>query len=363
MTKFKTCIYIIFTLVILTPLTAYPQELNIVMKPIDDYLTGEYVYDISFDTLIEYIQSGDIQNLLDYLKNIIFNRLKTELVYHNIIMYTIMLICVVSVILRTTGNEKFKDIYGQIFVSSASVLLIQIYADLYSVAENVIDNLAGFMGVSLPVYFGISASITDKLPFSVFGVFTIFVSLFRWGTLSLIMPAISVSSMLGISENICLCFDTAGIRKFINSAVNWLLGLYTTFFVAVLKLTQICAFGTDRLVMSGVRYTLSRSIPVVGGFLSEVAGAIITSTLILHNAVGIGCVIVIAMIAVLPFIILMIISFILKFTASLLSGIAYKNLCNVILCFGESICELAVIMLCGCVTFIIGIGIQFSLGR
>lgn len=363
MKKITVCIMMMFILVISYTQTVYGEELVLDMSAIDSYLSGVAGGEMNFDTLVGYIRAGDFKACLEYIFRICSEDFNSALVYHNRIMYTIIAICLLSVILRTCAYEKFSNTYNRIFICSASLILINLYSELYETANKVIDNLAGFMNVSLPVYFGISASLTDKLPFAVYGVFAGLVVVFHRGTVCFVLPAITVSAILGISENICTYFDTSAIRKYINNVINWLLGLYTTFFVAVLKLSQIGAYGTDKLVMSGIRYTLSHSIPVVGGFLSEIAGAVITSTLILHNAVGLGCVFVIALIAVVPFLMIFTISCILKLISSSLSGIAHKGLCNVIMCFGDCMCELSVIMLCGCVTFIIGVGIQISFGR
>lgn len=363
MSKLTACILLVLCLMLTMVFEVRAEELELDMNVIDSYISDIDRFEFDFDTLVDCIQAGDIKSFASNLKNEIYQALKSNIVDRNKIMYTIIAICLFSVILRSSTYDKQRNIFGQILVCSGALILLQLYSELYMMAKNVIHNLTGFMNVSLPVYFAISASLAEKLPFSVYGVFTAFVTLFHYGTVHFVLPAITIASMLGISENLCPHFDTSAIRKYINTSVNWLLGLYTTFFVAVLKLSQIGAYGTDKLVMSGIRYTLSHSIPVVGGFLSEIAGSVITSTLILHNAVGLGCVIVISMIALVPFLMIFTISFILRLIASLMSGVAYKELCNIIMCFGECLCELSVIMLCGCVTFIIGIGIQLSVGR
>ncbi len=342
---------------------AKAEDLQLDMRDINGYISDVGICDVDFDIIIDYIKSADMKGVWVYISHIVADEIKSVIVYHKNIMYTLIAICFVSVVLKGSAWEKYRDAYGQILACAAAFVLLNLYVEFYTMAENVINNLAGFMNVSLPVYFGISASVTGRLPFSVYGLFAGFVALFQWGTVYFVLPAITIVALFGTSENICAYFDTSGIRKYIVSTVNWLLGLYTTFFVAILKISQIGAYGTDKLVMSGIRYTLSHSIPVVGGFLSEIAGAVITSTLILHNAVGIGCVLVIGLIAIVPFAIIFAVSFVLKLIASLMSSVAYKEVCNMIMCFGECLCELSVIMLCGCVTFVIGIGIQFSLGR
>ncbi|MBQ7901997.1 MAG: hypothetical protein IJ365_08570, partial [Clostridia bacterium] len=304
--------------------------------------------------------NGKFKSAVEYILQEAADYFKSALVYHKNIMYTIFAVCLFCVVINMIKSDKNDNVYELMLVCAISSIMTNIYIGIYNMAVSVLQNLVGFMNVSLPVYFGVAASVTNKLPFSVYGVLIGFVAAFQWGATNIIFPAVSVMTVCSVLDSAYPTFGVSAVKRFVSNSIHWLLGLYTTIFIGVLKITQIAAYGTDKLIMSGIKYTISHSIPVVGSFLSEAAGAVVTSTLILHNSVGLASVIIVASIALVPFVSIFAVSVIIKFIASVMSPLSCSRVTEVVYCFGECICELSIVLLCACVTFIIGIGIELT---
>ena len=363
MYRIFVCILLFLNAVSVVACAGQEYILDVDTTDINAYVSGVTDNLLDFDVLMEYVQKGEVKAAVKILAEYTYESIKRTLVNHKLIMSTILTVCLLSALPRFAADDDFGKIYELTAVCALSALMIGVFSSVFDVVTDVVKNLAGFMNVSLPVYFGISASVTSRLPFSVYGAFVAFVAFFQWGANAVLFPAIGVMALCSIAEGVYPSFGAAGIKKFITSTVHWALGLYTTVFVAIMKITQLASYGTDKLIMSGIRYTISHSVPVVGGFLSEAAGAVVTSTLILHNTLGVGSVLIIAFIGFAPFLAVFALSGIIKLIAAALSPLAAAGVVGLLQSFGECLCELSVVLLCACATFIIGLGIEMSVVR
>ena len=278
---------------------------------------------------------------------------------HNNIMLKILAACLISVIINLFSDDYNYNLCDKILMYFALCLLLELYSRMYIECIEVLDNMMSFVKISIPVYFGVSAIFYDKIPVSVYGFFMIFIHIFQWLSANLIFPLQIFSVICTLLDGICSNFNFKRIKKQVISFVRVILGVYTTFFILGLKLTQTFSYSTQNVVLTGVQFALSKSIPVVGGFLSETAETLIASVILIHNSLGISTVLVILIMTFTPFAFIFLISLFIKLICSILNSFGNNKLIDTVYGFGECMCELSIIIVCCSVTFIIGLATEF----
>lgn len=114
----------------------------------------------------------------------------------------------------------------------------------------------------------------------------------------LFIPAVLISTALGIVGSMSDRFKTDRLVGLLNKAVRWGLSLTLTIFVSLAGLKSIASAGADGLTVRLSKFAASNLVPMVGGILSESAETVMNCSAVIKNSVGILgiiCVVIIAM--------------------------------------------------------------------
>lgn len=354
-------IIVFFVILIVLNLTLAKAETSYKIEPdisgIDQYLTDNK-YKFDYEEILNTIKEGHYKKLVSIFIGSIKDEFEYNLVYYKNIMLRLFSVCLIFMFFKIffESQNEYTDVIILFFVFG---IVIELYLNMYTKCYKTVSGITEFIKATLPVYFGTTTIFTGKLPLSVYGVFVIFIGLFQWLCLVLIFPLQNFSFLCTALGGIYNGFDFAYLKKQITGIVRIILGAYTTFFILGMKLTQTISYSSQKVILTGVQYTLTNGIPVIGGFLSETAETLLSSVILLHNSVGISAVIVVFIIVFLPFITIFSISLIIKLSCSLLFTLFDSKFVKTVYEFGECICELSVVLLCCSVTFIIGLATEF----
>lgn len=100
-------------------------------------------------------------------------------------------------------------------------------------------------------------------------------------------PAVNAMCSLGFLS----CFDIYKFSEKISSIVKKLyisfLGFIGTFFSGIVTLKGVMGAGVDSLTSRGIRFVVGRTVPVVGGAVSDTYSALISSLSLIKSTVGI----------------------------------------------------------------------------
>lgn len=340
--------------------SANPNEIQIDVQSINTYLSSLKTLDINFDKLVDLIKHSNLNDVVNFLLKEIKTEIKYILVNNNKIMYTLIVVCLFSCMIKIIEGNK-SDNYSELaIVCFVSGVFTHIYLWLYEIALQTVNSTVGFMQVTLPVFFSVSSVFMNKIPVSVYSTFFIFTNIFQNLVVNIIFPAINIILVLSIVNAVCPDCDTISVKKFILNIVHWMLGLYTTFFIIGIKLTQTITYGTQRLFLTGIKYAVSRSVPIVGSFLSDTAETMISSVVLLHNSIGVAGIVIIIILVFAPFAAIFLLSMIFRLIGSFFSFVSKSNVCSLFIAFSDCLTELAIVLICVSVTFIIAVATEIS---
>ncbi|MBQ6991321.1 MAG: stage III sporulation protein AE [Clostridia bacterium] len=141
-----------------------------------------------------------------------------------------------------------------------------------------------------------------------------------------ILPIITVSTVIGIVSNISDKVQIGKISKFLKSSVVWVLGTAITIFVGVLSLEGTLTSSVDGLSAKGIKAVAANVIPVLGKALSDSVDTVLGCTILLKNAVGVVGMLVLVSICIMPIIKLSVLTISYNLTTAIAEPIADKRI-------------------------------------
>ena len=103
---------------------------------------------------------------------------------------------------------------------------------------------------------------------------------------SLVLPTSIVVIVLAFVGNLTDEVKTERLGELFKSINKWLIGLTLALMSLFLTVQGIAAAQYDGLSMRAVKYVLSGSVPIVGGFLSGGVDLVVAGSALIKNALG-----------------------------------------------------------------------------
>ena len=116
--------------------------------------------------------------------------------------------------------------------------------------------------------------------------------------------------------------------ELVSSIIKWVLGISFTVFTVFLSIQGIGASSIDGISLRVTKYTISNSVPIIGGFISGGFDIVVAGSALIKNAVGIGGLIFTFYLLISPLIYILAFSLILKFIGAILEPLSSLKFTN-----------------------------------
>ncbi|MFY9178059.1 MAG: stage III sporulation protein AE [Caldicoprobacterales bacterium] len=328
-----------------------------VIKEIDDYQFN-LLENANLKELIIDLATGRFE--IDW-KQIYENLCKTflsEIRLNLLLMAKIFAIAVVIGILDNFKSNFSHSTIGELAWMTCYmmivVLIIQSVILVLNVGTNSIERMTSFMQILFPTLLafligmgGIASSgIMQPATVLLTGVTGVFLK-------NVMIPLILLSAILVLISNINESISLKNLSKLTRNICSWILGIVFTIFIGVLSVQGILAATFDGISIRTTKYAIETFVPVVGKMFSQTVDVIISSSLMLKNAVGVLGLIVAISVCLYPILKIFSLIAIYKLSGALLEPISDKRIVS---CLNE-IGSVLVILL----VTLIGIAIMFFL--
>lgn len=305
----KTILTIIITLT-LFPLLIHPVlagESNI------DQYNEEFDFDSFLSTLdnetidilheigIDELSFDDVfdvnpQKVFDSLFGIVAKTIKEPLAFLTVSMGVLMITTLMN---SFTESHTINMTGGATLSLCTAVPIAGVVTSSFSVLEALNVFTTAFAGV-----FCVLISSAGKISTGVsYATMTVFSDTLFAGFLTGVSQPV-VSSMCAFA--FLSCFDTGGfISRFsgiVKKVYVYVLSFIGTVFSGIVTLKGVLSDGVDNLSSRSIRFVVGRSLPVVGGTVSETYSTLISSLSLIKNTVGVFGIITVA-VTVLPMLI------------------------------------------------------------
>ncbi len=180
--------------------------------------------------------------------------------------------------------DTVKIIGGSVLALCAAVPIAETVTTAFSVLETLTIFTTAFAGVFCAL---VSSSGNIALGTSYASLAVLSDSFFSGLLSGISKPAVNAMCTLGFLS----CFDVYGLSSKLCALVKKIyisfLGFIATFFSGIVTIKGVMGAGADSLTSRGVRFVVGRTLPIVGGAVSETYSALVSSLSLIKNTVGI----------------------------------------------------------------------------
>ncbi|MBQ8749120.1 MAG: stage III sporulation protein AE [Clostridia bacterium] len=318
--------------------------------------------DTDFASKIKSLIDGDFKddsaNFINACLGLIFEDILEFLPILCIIVAIAILCGFIGQLQTSIGGKSLNDIihfvcYG-IIIAIVSTLVVEVV----SLTTETLLSIKSQMEVIFPILLTLIASVGGSVSVSVFQPSIVLLSsgimeIFN----NIIVPIFIITIVFIIAQNISKNVQFSKFTSFFQSGFKWIIGSIFTVFFAFLTLNGIVANTYDSISIRTAKFTMKSYVPFVGGYLSDGFDLILSSSVLIKNAIGAtGLILLLATIA-MPIIKIVILLFGFKLTSAILEPITDSRISSFIFSVGKALNMLVACLLGVAFMYLLTVGI------
>jgi stage III sporulation protein AE len=212
---------------------------------------------------------------------------------------------------------------GYIIICS---LIVSIVFSIFNTGRDVVQTVSTFTEYLTPILFTLLTAIGG---FTSASVLQPAITAFTGGVTQIItyyiFPALIVDMVFVLVGNLSSNMNLKGFSSLIDSVIKWSLGIIFIVFLGIVAIQGAGAGLFDGISIRTAKYTISESVPIVGGMFSESIDTVVACSALVKNAVGITGLLIIVAIILTPAINLIINIFLFKILSAISSPFSDKR--------------------------------------
>jgi len=363
MRKLKYTLIIALAFLLAFSMVTYAEDFY---DSVPDYSFGdmeELTGHTNFSDLILGITRGEApkaDNIIEKIINLIFADIRMCLKYTSAVLgFCILSSCVRGSQLSLKGNSGEIAYLACYFIVSG--FLLGILQTAVKTALQASEELGAFIKMSLPAYIGIltATGINLKVGQSVFLAMVNIISSYAGGFM---INAFLYIGILTVVSNMSEQIQISKLIGIFRQLMFWILGFLLTVFAGLTSLSGLNAAVSSGSGLRAIKYTVGRTVPLVGGFLADSAELIMASVRIFKGAFGTGGIIILCAICIVPLVKLFAVGFALKFTAGLAEPFCDKRMCDTVYQVGQTVIHIMVSLILMTVMFVLSFAVLLICG-
>ncbi|NMA68916.1 MAG: stage III sporulation protein AE, partial [Desulfitobacterium sp.] len=195
-------------------------------------------------------------------------------------------------------------------------------------AGNAIESMTGFMHTLLPVMMTMLVALGNFTSAALFKP-VILGSLAFLATLikTIALPLFFLAAVLKLFNQITDEFKLAKIANLLEFTGKLSLGIIMTIFIGVMTVQGVTGGVADGVILRTAKYSADL-IPVVGKFFKDAVELVVTSGLLLKNALGVVAIVAIALLCLGPVMKMVAMILVFKISAALIEPLGQKELAD-----------------------------------
>ena len=292
------------------------------LKDLQEYLdTLTEFHGISLKDKLKGLIDGDLS--LDYssLGNAVLHTFLEELTLLFPVFAVILAASLLCGILNSAKSgflhSTMSDIIGFVAYLSVGAVVLSCLITVLSSCFTAIEALGTQMELVYPILLTLMAASGGNVSAAIFRPAVTFLSSGILKLFTAVVLPVSVAVLvLGFVGNLSGEVRTEKLGDFFKSICRWLIGLSLGLFGLFLTVQGIAAAQYDGISLRTVKYVISGSVPVVGGFLSGSVDLVLAGSALIKNALGSFSVMLLAAVVLKPLLLLAAMQLFLRISAA-----------------------------------------------
>jgi stage III sporulation protein AE len=230
-----------------------------------------------------------------------------------------------------TGEMGFLVIYLVLFS-----IVFKSFSNSIAVADVTLKNISMFMNVLVPCFLGsVAATGNITTATGMYATMAFGINLIELLISRIILPAIKIYLIIEFMNTFTKEKMLSKAAKSLKQGIMWVLTLTISIVLGYNGLKTIMLPSIDNVVGKSAR-RLMGAVPVVGDALDSASETIVGSGMLVKNSIGVGGIIVLIIICLIPIMKLLTLTVLYKAAAALLEPICDKKVVNCIENSGEA---------------------------
>ena len=333
---------------------------------LNDFFANISNNQIDFYSVVGSMLNGEIDSnvsgFFSYITKILFSNVSKSIPTFLSIVAISILCSVITNLRSSFFNDEIVELINFIGLLCVILLISSEIISFYNSTKIIIENIAKTCEIISPIILtlmiasGGSVSATLYKPAVVFfstGILNII--------LKVIMPLMIFYVVFSILNNLSRDYKFNRFAEFITSLIKWILGIMATIFGIFLTVKGISSASFDGISMKIAKYTISNSVPIVGGFIKDGFDIVVAGSSLIKNAVGVGGLISLFFIIITPLSSMIIFSLLFKLVSGIIEPFETGQISSLCVSFSKFISYLIIcILIVGLMFFIVILLMIFS---
>lgn len=241
------------------------------------------------DALIRLIKGEKIfegKTIINSIGRIFFNELRISLVLLSKVLIITLISAILTNLQNTFENSSVSELANYITYILVAILVITSFSQLISTVQITVDRMVVFMQVLLPILLTLlvlTGGPNTKIIFHPMILTT--VNVIGVMVKNFILPLISFSFIVSILSNISKRIELGKLSDLGRQVITFIITASFTIFIGVITIYGLST-KIDGLTIRTAKFAVDKFVPVVGKFLSDAVEAVVGSSAILKNGIG-----------------------------------------------------------------------------
>ena len=319
----------------------------------------------SFRGVVEKIINGEYSNdassIFSALINLVFEDVLEFLPILTTIVAVGILCGFISALKSGVSGKSVGDIVQFVCFSVIVVLVVKVVASMVSLTTSTLLMVQSQMEAIFPILLTLITALGGTVSVSLFqptialltsGIIAIFTKF--------VMPIFIFSLVFSIISNLTNAVKLNKFSGFFNSLFKYTIGFVLTIFSAFLSIQGIAANSHDGVSFRTAKFAIKSYVPVLGGYLSDGLDVILTSSMLVKNAVGVSGMILLFATIIVPLVKICAFILCLKLTAAILEPVADSKIANFVGGVSKTMSMLVVMILGVSFMYVISAGVLMA---
>lgn len=343
--RMKNCIRICF--VLLAVLCATRMPVRVFAKEAGDYTQDyfdmldvgeldtfvqgqEELDDITFSDLVGQLIQGkwelDGKKLMDQLLELLWSEIETNKSLLIMVLLLAVSCTFVKNIAEAFRNSYVSDICFALIYMQMMVMLLKSFQIAGGIVTDALNSIIEFMTVLVPVFcMSLSLGLANLTSAGFYQLAFMVIYAVQWIMLELLVPLVQVLVVLQFMNYMVKGEKFTRMCELLEDGIRWCLKCVISVIVGLNVIQVMVAPAVDRLKTSSVTRGVGM-IPGVGNISNALSDMLLGAGMVIKSSVGTAGIIVLLLIAMLPFLKLLILALLYKVTAAVTEPVADKRI-------------------------------------
>jgi stage III sporulation protein AE len=228
-----------------------------------------------------------------------------DIVRHGRLLVSIVVLTVLSSVLQTLQGAFERQAVSRVAYGICYLVILIMAVDSFrtaiSYAGQAIGRMIDLMTAAVPLLLVLLASIGNLASVTVLHPLIVFmVNVVGHAVHAVVFPLLFFSAILHIVSSMSEKYKVSQLADLLRTIGTGILGVLLTAFLGVLSVQGVAASVADGVTIRTAKYITGNFVPVVGKMFTDAADAVIGTSLLVKNAVGMAGLLMLALLCAFP---------------------------------------------------------------